>query len=642
MRGESGSDAERPRGASRRATARQAIVAAVIAAAWVAAFVIRFDGGIPVDRVHQLWATLPLVVLLQLFALRASEVDRDSWRYTSLHDMVPLVGAVSLVGGVLVLLRLVASPLVVVWPGLDYLLVPHGVTLSYVAAASIGLVAVRVARRLQTERREAPTSAEEQRRVFLVGAGRAGSLVASELAARPDLGIQPVGFIDDDPGKQRQRIVGVPVRGTSNDLEALVEEFEVDDLIITIASLPGPQMRQLIERCEEVGFHPQIVPGMYEIVGGHVSLNWFRPVEIEDLLGRDPVDLDLQAIRDLLTGEVVMVTGAGGSIGAELARQIASFAPARLVLVERAEPALWAIHRELSLAYPDLDLVPALADVTDVDRVDELLATHHPSAILHAAAHKHVPLVEDNPGEAVKNNVMGTRTVVDLAAKRGVERFVLISTDKAVNPTSVMGATKRLAERYVQHVAHQTGRDYVSVRFGNVLGSTGSVVPVFEQQITEGGPVTVTDPEMRRYFMTIPEASQLVLEAATVGRSGEVLVLDMGEPVKIVELAESMIRLSGFEPYDDIDIVFTGLRPGEKLFEELSLAEEGAERTRHPKVWIGNTPQPNWGSAASDLEDLRAVSDRATPEDLRARLDVLVPEYRATRAPVGEPAQPRA
>jgi FlaA1/EpsC-like NDP-sugar epimerase len=326
-----------------------------------------------------------------------------------------------------------------------------------------------------------------------------------------------------------------------------------------------------------------------------------------------------------------MVTGAGGSIGSELCRQVASFAPSRLVLVERAEPALWAIHRELVLAHPELDVVPALADVTHTDRIDELLATHAPSTILHAAAHKHVPLVEDNPGEAVKNNVLGTRTVVDLAAKRGVERFVLISTDKAVNPTSVMGATKRLAERYVQHVANQTGRAYVSVRFGNVLGSTGSVVPVFEDQIAGGGPVTVTDPEMRRYFMTIPEASQLVLQAATLGNSGEVLVLDMGEPVRIVELAESMIRLSGFEPYEDIDITFTGLRPGEKLFEELSLSEEEAERTRHPKVWIGNTPRPDWGEAPSDLEDLGAVSDKATPETLRERLDDLVPEYRATR-----------
>jgi FlaA1/EpsC-like NDP-sugar epimerase len=614
-----------------RATARHAIVAAVVVAAWVAAFLIRFDGQVPADRMEQLWATLPLVVLLQLFTLRASEVDRDSWRYTNLHDVIPLVGAVALTGGVILLLRLAASPLTTFWPGLDYLLVPHGVTLAYVAMGSVGLTAVRVARRLQTERREAPASATEHRRVLLIGAGRAGSLVASELVARPDLGIRAVGFVDDDPHKQHQRIVGIPVRGTTGDLEELAEEFEVDDVIITIASLPGQEMRQLIDRCEHAGFHPQIVPGMYEIVGGHVGLNWFRPVELEDLLGRDPVDLDMDAIRDLLTGEVAMVTGAGGSIGSELCRQVASFAPSRLVLVERAEPALWAIHRELVLAHPELDIVPALADVTHTDRIDELLATHAPSTILHAAAHKHVPLVEDNPGEAVKNNVLGTRTVVDLAAKRGVERFVLISTDKAVNPTSVMGATKRLAERYVQHVANQTGRAYVSVRFGNVLGSTGSVVPVFEDQIAGGGPVTVTDPEMRRYFMTIPEASQLVLQAATLGNSGEVLVLDMGEPVRIVELAESMIRLSGFEPYEDIDITFTGLRPGEKLFEELSLSEEEAERTRHPKVWIGNTPRPDWGEAPSDLEDLGAVSDKATPETLRERLDDLVPEYRATR-----------
>ena len=615
-------------------------MAGVVVVAWVGAFLIRFDAQVPADRAEQLVATLPIVVLVQLVMLRAGEVNRDSWRYTSLHDVVPLVGTVGLTGGVLLLLRLLTQPLVVLYPGLGYLMVPHGVTLAYVGLAAFGLVAARVARRLQTERREVPNAQGARRRVLLIGAGRAGALVTQELSARPDLGMHPVGFVDDDPVKRGQRVAGLPVRGSTDELTELVEDYEVDELVITIASLSGREMRRLVEKCEAVGFHPQIVPGMHEIVGGQVSLNWFRPVELEDLLGRDPVELELDAIHDLLTGEVTMVTGAGGSIGAELCRQVARFEPTRLVLVERAEPALWAIHRELQLAYPDLDVVPALADVTDQARIDEIVAGHRPSTILHAAAHKHVPLMEDNPGEAVKNNVLGTRTVVDVAVKREVERFVLISTDKAVNPTSVMGATKRLAERYVQHVAHQTGRAYVSVRFGNVLGSTGSVVPVFEQQITQGGPVTVTDPEMRRYFMTIPEASQLVLQAAALGRSGQVLVLDMGEPVKIVELAESMIRLSGFEPYEDIDIAFTGLRPGEKLFEELSLSEEVAERTRHPKVWIGNTPTPQWATAASDLEQLEGLSDQLEPVQLREHLDGLVPEYALTRLP-GDVTDPR-
>jgi FlaA1/EpsC-like NDP-sugar epimerase len=607
----------------------------VIVFAWVLAFQLRFDGSVPPDRVEQLLVSLPLVLLLQFAFLELAGATRHSWRYTSIQDLVPLGSAVLACGTALALLRLLAPALVADWPALDFLLIPLGVIGVYTVVVGVGLTAARLLRRVLSEQRATAAGApEERRRVLLIGAGRAGVIVARELRSRPDLGLIPIGFVDDDPATHQRRISQLDVLGATTDLTELVERYRVDDLVITIASADGATMRTLIERCEAAGKRPLIVPGVHEIVTGSVSLSWFRPVEPEDLLGREPVELDLSALSDLLAGTSVVVTGAGGSIGAELCRQINRFAPERLVLLERAEPALWAIHRELTEPPPGdrrriraATVVPAIADVTDAARIEALLAEHRPSVIFHAAAHKHVPMMEANPGEAIKNNVIGTKVLVDAAAAADVDHFVLISTDKAVNPTSVMGATKRLAERYVQHVANTTGRDYVAVRFGNVLGSTGSVVPIFEEQIAAGGPVKVTDPEMRRYFMTIPEASQLVLQAAALGHSGEILVLDMGEPVKIVDLAESMIRLTGREPYTDIPIEFTGLRPGEKLFEELSLTEEGAERTRHPKVWIGRTATPEWPTVEDDLRELAVAADGGDTATTRALIAARVPEF---------------
>jgi FlaA1/EpsC-like NDP-sugar epimerase len=604
------------------------VVVAIVVAAWVAAFWIRFDGPPPVGMSAVMVASTPLVVLLQLSFLALAGATRHSWRYTGIQDLAPLGSAVAATGVALALVRTFAPTLAAEWPSLGWLVLPYGVIAAYVVLAAVGLAAARLTRRIVAEQRSSTAAAPAQRkRILLVGAGRAGVIVARELQSRPDLGLRPLGFVDDDVLTHGRRISQLDVLGATEDLPQLVERLRVDELVITVASADGPTMRRLVRRCEEAGRRPLIVPGVHEIVGGSVNLNWFQPVKPEDLLGREPVELDLSALSQLLSGSVVLVTGAGGSIGSELCRQIARFAPARLVLVEQSEPALWAIHRELRTERPDDDLQPAIADVTDRTRIGAVLAEHRPDIVFHAAAHKHVPMMEANPGEAVKNNILGTRSVVDAAVRHDVDHFVLISTDKAVNPTSVMGATKRLAERYVQHVAAETGRTYVSVRFGNVLGSTGSVVPIFEQQIAAGGPVTVTDPEMRRYFMTIPEASQLVLQAATLGAAGEVLVLDMGEPVRIVELAESMIRLSGHEPYADIPIEFTGLRPGEKLFEELSLSEEGAERTRHPKVWIGRTRTPDWDTAETDIAELAGLADRLDPPSMRAVIASHVPEF---------------
>lgn len=489
---------------------RTAVVVGVVTLAWFGAFLLRFDGAIPADRASQMLTCLPTVLLLQLAALQLAGANRHSWRYTSLQDLLPLAYAVTAVGASLTVARTLAPALTVDWPAFEWLLIPYGVIGAYTLLGALGLTGVRVLRRVLSEQEVARTGEaadQEVRRALLVGAGRAGVIVARELQSRPDLGILPVGFVDDDAVTHGRRISRLDVLGSTHDLAALIEANDVDEVIITIASADGPTMRGLIARCEEAGATPLIVPGVHEIVHGSVNLSWFRPVEPEDLLGRDPVELDLTALASLLTARTVLVTGAGGSIGSELCRQIVRFAPKRLVLVEQAEPALWAIHRELEATNPNDELVPAIADVADQVRMDALVRDHAPPIIFHAAAHKHVPMMEANPGEAVKNNVFGTKTVVDAAERHGVDHFVLISTDKAVNPTSVMGATKRLAERYVQHVSNRSGRPYVSVRFGNVLGSTGSVVPIFEQQIAAGGPVTVTDPEMRRYFMTIPEAS---------------------------------------------------------------------------------------------------------------------------------------
>ena len=370
------------------------------------------------------------------------------------------------------------------------------------------------------------------RRVLLIGAGRAGVMVGKEISQRPELALQPVGFVDDDPNKAHRRIGGLDVLGTTDDLAMLARTTGATEAILTMASVERADIRRIVHACEAAGLDTQIIPGLFEIVGGQVNVSRIRPVSVEDLLGRDLVELDPTSLHDLLGARTVMVTGAGGSIGSELARQAARFGPSRIVLVERSEPALWAVHRSLVAEFPALRVDACIADVTDRARMRALFEQHHPEVVAHAAAHKHVPMMEEHPGEAVKNNVGGTRIVVDLAAEYRVHRFVLVSTDKAVNPTSVMGATKRITERYVQHVAATTGLNFVAVRFGNVLGSAGSVVPVFEQQVREGGPVTVTHPDMVRYFMTIPEASGLVLQAAALGSPGEILVLDMGEPVK--------------------------------------------------------------------------------------------------------------
>ncbi|MDF1563923.1 MAG: nucleoside-diphosphate sugar epimerase/dehydratase [Deltaproteobacteria bacterium] len=599
---------------------------AVLSLAYWLAFYFRFEFEPRFEMVKLLFFTWPYVVLLQYLVLVSFGVPRFAWRYIGIREATRILWAVTLSVGILVALRLVLGP----FAGYaKFVRIPLGVLAMDFVMAFLGVVGARVIRRIFSERGERSRRQRSDRprvRTLLIGAGRAGVMVIREIAARPDLGIEAVAFLDDDPVKVGTVVHGVPVLGPTSDIAEVAADLEATEALIAIANASGEDIRRLTMVCREAGLETKIIPGIYEIVGGKVNLSRIREVAIEDLLGREPVDLDLSSISAVIEGRVVMVTGAGGSIGSELCRQVARFAPSRLLLVEQAENALFNIHREL-IAESAVEVVPIIADVIDAARMKRVFEEHSPGLVFHAAAHKHVPMMEWNPGEAVKNNLGGTRCVADLADAYGVGTFVLVSTDKAVNPTSVMGATKRAAELYVQCLARRSSTHFVAVRFGNVLGSAGSVIPIFKEQIAAGGPVTVTHPEMMRYFMTIPEACQLILQAGAMGEGGEIFILDMGEPVKIVDVARDLITLSGLTPGEDIEIAFTGMRPGEKLFEELSVDEEQAEKTRHPKIFIGRTRERTWDDLGARLAELIAVAIEKEGEGVREGLKRLIPEY---------------
>lgn len=619
---------------SRRATIISQLVIDFIALtlAFTVAFVMRFDWQPPADMAGRFLLTLPYVVILEYGVFRTVGAHRYSWRYIGLREVSRILVAMGVSTLLLVVVRLLLGELQTSYPYLRHGVLPLGVIAANFFLSFLAVAGVRVTRRLFGERAETrsrPNGASVKAvRTMLVGAGQAGVLVAKEILQRPDLGVVPVGFLDDDVTKRGTVIHGIPVLGNGQELAALCAEHNAEEVLITMANVPGEAIRRIRTYCRDAKLPVKIIPGLYEIVGGQVNLSRIRKVAIEDLLGREPVALDTKAIASFAGQRTVMVTGAGGSIGSELCRQLCRFGPKQLILVERSENALFHIHRELLRKWPEIDVVPCMADVTDAGRIGSIMAKHQPSAVFHAAAHKHVPLMESNPAEAIKNNVFGSMTVADAAHEHGCDAFVMVSTDKAVNPSSVMGATKRIAELYVQSVAERSSTRFVTVRFGNVLGSAGSVIPIFREQIARGGPVMVTHPDMRRYFMTIPEACQLVLQAGTIGASGDIMLLDMGEPVKIVDLARDLISLSGLREGEDIEIEFSGTRPGEKLFEELATDAEHAEKTAHPKIFVGRTQRMDIARVRECTESLMGALERQ-PAEVRAVLRALVPEFQS-------------
>ncbi|MBW6505108.1 polysaccharide biosynthesis protein, partial [bacterium] len=538
---------------------------AIFVFAYITAYLLRFEFSLSPKHLEIIRHTIPLVLVTKAMAFLAFGLFQGWWRYVSMRDILPIAGGCTLGSFLFWCVDFFLMPDISIPRSI--FVIDWGLTLMIVLGARYF---IRFGREVLGRGKR-----DTARRVLVVGAGSAGLMIVREIRENPGLGMIEVGFVDDDRAKIGTRIDGVPVLGQHEDIPAICEKHEIDEIIIAIPSASPSHLRHILDHCKDVKAKARILPGVGDLIGGKVSVRALRNVDLEDLLGRDPVALDAGLLERHLTGRTVMVTGAAGSIGSELCRQVAQRRPGRLILFESAESPLFSLDMEMRHRFPGLELIPVIGDVRDRGRVEETVRAHRPAVIFHAAAYKHVPMMEIHPVEAVKTNVLGTRIVAEAAARLGVERFVLVSTDKAVRPTNVMGATKRLAELVIHNIASREGPTvFVAVRFGNVLGSVGSVIPVFRKQLMTTGKLTVTHPEASRYFMLIPEAAGLILQAGAMGEGGEVFVLDMGEPVKIVDLAKNLVRLSGKELGVDAEIVFTGLRPGEKLHEELIVEGE--------------------------------------------------------------------
>jgi FlaA1/EpsC-like NDP-sugar epimerase len=598
-----------------------AVQICIFALAGVVAFLLRFDFQIPHHYAAHLAFAVPVWIVAKVIVFRSVNLNRGWWRYVSARDLIRItVGNMggSLLGGLFILL---AGP-----PGF-----PRSIFLLDGVLCLLGTAGVRVAVRLIWEASLAEKKVEGRKPTLIYGAGNAGMTLLREIQVNPGMPYDVRGFVDDRRGKKGMNILGIRVLGCGEEVEALVRKHSIEMILIAIPSAPGAAMDAIVERCKAAGVEYKTIPGLGQMIQNRDLSAQIRDVAVEDILGREPVRLEQEHIREKVENAVVMVTGAGGSIGSELCRQIARFHPAILVGFDIGETPIFHLEREMEQSFPGLTFRGEIGNIQNVARLNEVLRRYSPSAIFHAAAYKHVPLMESHVCEAVENNVLGTYNVAAAAIRCAVRDFVLISSDKAVKPANIMGATKRVAELLVlaQNAVGKT--KFVCVRFGNVLGSNGSVAPILRRQIAAGGPVTVTHPDMRRFFMTIPEAAQLVLQAYSMGRGGEIFVLDMGRQIKIVDLARKMIALSGLQPDRDIKIVFTGVRPGEKMYEELSLLEEGAVPTVHEKIRIFS------GNGRAQPVDLRlaALREAVAQRDaqaLTAILKEMVPDY----APAGE------
>lgn len=612
----------------------------VLMFAFVLAYSLRFDFNIPEREKQYMIYQLPFVLLLQLLLIWSNGIHTFVWRYVGMAELKAFLHATVLSALPMLGMRVLLPE------ELQVARIPLSIILMDAVFAFGGALSLRLIRRVVYERgskrrHATPISRNGiKKSILLIGAGHAGVMVAREIKLRVDMNLEVKGFVDDDVAKVGSVIQGLRVLGRAEDIPRLVSELKIDHVVISFAEASRRDFRRILDICEGAGVRVRTVPGICELLQGNVQVSRIRDVQIEDLLGREQIKLDDDSMHRFLTGKTVMITGAGGSIGSELVRQVIRFNPARILLVERAEFALFKIEQELQSASLNLEALSLVADVGDKTRMQTIFQNHHPEVILHAAAHKHVPMMEFNPSEAIRNNVLATRSLAELASQFGAEAFVLISTDKAVCPTSIMGASKRVAELVIQDLNRVSATRFCAVRFGNVIGSTGSVIPTFQEQIRRGGPVTVTHPAMVRYFMTIPEAAQLVLQASAIGRGGEIFILDMGEPVNILDLAKDTITLSGLKPNEDIDIVFTGIRPGEKLFEELENSEEQMIQTQHPKIFIGRLAAYPAQKLEHALNRLSFLAANGWDRELPKFLNELIPEAQLKVASVEMPDVP--
>ena len=582
---------------------------------------LRFDMLVVNEYFVKVLMTLPIFAGCYLISLAFFHMYTRVWRYAGTRELAAVLAATSVGGFAFFVINTVMG-----------IVVPRSLyVISYVlVTCAVGLSRL-VLHYIIIRSDLHQVAADDQVPVLIIGAGDAGATIAREIMSYHRQRRRIVGFVDDDEQKQNHFLGGHKVLGKRQDIPSLVRENKVQEIIIAMPSAGASTIREIVEVCAPLKCHVNILPGIYQLLNHEVTVSSLRPVSIEDLLQRDPIQLDLREIASYLQGKKVLVTGAGGSIGSEICRQIMGMKPEQLVLLGHGENSIYLIHQELSQTYGTERLVPVIADIRDGEQMEHIFREYKPQVVFHAAAHKHVPLMERQPMAAILNNVYGTRIVTNMAGKYGVKKFVMISTDKAVNPTSVMGATKQVAEKVVQVMNNHYDTEYVTVRFGNVLGSRGSVIPLFRKQLAAGGPLTVTYPEMTRYFMTIPEASQLVLQAGGMGKGGELFLLDMGEPVKIMDLAKNMISLSGMEPGKDIEIKITGLRPGEKLYEELLTAEEGTKHTKHAKIYEAKLEPVNeqWLD-----KKIAAFASCRTPEDVIEVLKEIIPTYHPNHNPV--------
>lgn len=606
-----------------RILAIAALYALITTSAYLLAFTTRFDFSIQkslegTDR-FDFYISLVFIVLLKLVFLAAFGQFRSLLRFFHMPDLVKIFISISLAEGVILLLTI-----------FDLLQNSKGVIAMDYILSLVGICGFRILFRIYNERSLSSDRRKSNARIAIVGAGDTGCSLAADLLAKRRLGISPVLFLDDDKSKQGKLIMGINVFEIPSDFRILKRLYSIDKLIIAMPSAPRHKIGEIAKNARKANLGVNIVPSPDEMASGRVTMSKVRNVEIEDILGRKPVELESEALSDMIHGKVVLVTGAGGSIGSELCRQIAAKNPSLLVLLEQCEVQMFQVEQEILSMELGVNIRCAIADVTDEDRMREVFAKYSPEIVFHAAAHKHVPMMESQPGEALKNNTLGTWITANCASEAKVKKFVLISTDKAVNPTNVMGATKRLAEMCVRAMQTKSGNAtaFAAVRFGNVLGSSGSVIPTFKKQIEKGGPVTVTHPEITRFFMTIPEAVGLVLQCGALADGGEIFVLDMGSPMKIIDIARQMISLSGFEPNVDIEIKITGLRPGEKLFEEIMHKSEHLTKTKHPRIFGFEASNPSYDEVLDIISDIKKYANHSDSNSLKRLILKYVPEYK--------------